>query len=170
MKPIRIIFIVSVCAILIQCKPKRDPNKTYFDKPSDYNDFIVLEQKDIMTSFDNFANAVNIGNKDSMIFFLDALKSRTQLAQASINKLADYKEDTLFRYTALELFRYVNYACEHELKEIIAIASKDSTITDEDIEKIHSLSETYTIKEKEKNDALIAAQEKFAKKFNVRIK
>jgi len=38
-----------------------------------------------------------------------------------------------------------------------------------DIERIHQLSETYAQQEKEKNDVLISEQEKFAKKFNVKI-
>ncbi len=167
--PVIIVFVL-IGISLVQCKPKRDPNKTYFDKPSEYNDFIVLEQKEVMASFDDLAEAINKGNTDSMVFYRESLCKRTQLAEASVARLADYKEDTLFRFSALELFRYINYACEHELKEIIEIAAKDSAITDADVEQIHTLSQSYTIQEKEKNDALIAAQEKFAKKFNVVIK
>lgn len=170
MKKISIILILFSAIIIIGCKPKRDPSKTYFDKPSEYNDFIVNHQKDVMASFEDFADAVNHSDKDSMSFFRKTLENRSQLAEESVGKLADFKQDTAFRFAALQLFRYVSYACDHELKEMTDIASKDSTITDEDIERIRVLSETYTLKEKEKNDALIAAQEKFAKQFNVNIK
>ncbi len=166
--PLLFIVIIS-CFALTQCKPKRLPGKTYFDKPNEYNDYIVKEQKEVMASFDEFATAVNHGDKDSMSFTRKNLMSRAILAEKNMNDLADFKEDTLFRYAALELFRYVNDACNHELKEIIDIASKDSTITEMDVERIRQLSEVYTIKEKQKNDALIEAQEKFAKKFNVQI-
>jgi hypothetical protein len=169
MRSIRIIILAACCLILVQCKPKKDPNKTYFDKPSEYNDFIVNEQKAVMGSFDDFAGSVNHGDRDSMSFLRKTMINRVQLAQSSVAKLADYKEDTLFRHAAMDLFNYIDYACDHELKEIVDIASKDSTITEADVERIHTLSETYTLKEKEKNDALIAAQEKFAKKFNVSI-
>jgi hypothetical protein len=168
MKKISIILLFPF-VMTIGCKPKRDPSKTYFDKPSDYNDFIVNHQKEVMVSFEDFADAVNHGDKDSMSFFRKTLENRSLLAEESVGKLADFKEDTLFRHAALELFHYVSYACDHELKEIVDIASKDSTITDEDVERIHTLSETYTLQEKEKNDALIKAQEQFAKKFNVTI-
>ncbi len=170
MKSIRVISLLVVCISLIQCKPKKDPNRTYFDKPSEYNDFIVLEQKEVMAAFEDYAAAVNRDNPDSMNFYREALDKRTELAQASVTKLADFKTDTLFRFAALEFFRYVNYACDHELLEIVTIASKDSTITDNDVERIHTLIETYSVKEKEKNDALITAQDQFAKKFNVTIK
>jgi hypothetical protein len=164
----KLILLISVSTfIIISCKPKRDPSKTYFDKPSDYNDYIVNHQKEVMASFEDFAGAVNHSDKDSMSFFRKTLENRTLLAEQSVGKLADYKNDTLFRHAAMELFHYISYACDHELKEIVDIASKDSTITEGDVERIHTLSEIYTLKEKEKNDALIAAQEQFAKKFNV---
>lgn len=170
MKQFRTILFITLCISLVACKPKKDPNKTYFDKPSDYNDFIVLEQKEVMASFDDFANSINRGKPDSMSFYKETLRKRAQLAEASVGKLADFKEDTLFRYAALELFKYIHYACDHELRGIVDIASKDSAITDADIDSIHSLSDVYTIKEKEKNEALISAQDKFAKKFNVIVK
>jgi hypothetical protein len=170
MKKIQLITTVLILMVATSCKPKRDPSKTYFDKPSEYNDFIVNHQKDVMSSFEDFADAVNHGDKDSMSFFRKTLESRTLLAEESVGKLADFKGDTSFKAAAMDLFKYISYACDHELKEIVDIASKDSTITDEDVERIHTLSETYTLKEKEKNDALIKAQEQFAKKFNVNIK
>jgi hypothetical protein len=155
--------------MLVQCKPKREPGKTYFDKPSEYNDYIAKEQKEVMASFDDFAIAVNHADRDSMSFLRKALSDRSLAAEKSMEKLAGFKDDTLFRYAALELFKYVSYACNHELKEITDIASKDSAITELDVEKIHQLSEIYTAKETEKNEALMEAQEKFAKKYNVRI-
>lgn len=167
---IRIILITGLCLTFIQCKHKKDPNKTYFDKPSEYNDYIVNEQMQVMALFDDYAKSINSGKPDSMSFFLDSLSKRTELAQTSIYKLADYKGDTLFRYAALELFRYINYACNHELKQIVEIVANDSAMTDAAADSIHSLSDIYTIKEKEKNDALIIEQNKFAKKFNVIIK
>jgi hypothetical protein len=91
------------------------------------------------------------------------------MAVTEMNKLADYKEDTMFRHAALDLFKYIQLACDNELKEIVNIAAKDTTVTELDIERIHQLSETYAQQEKEKNDVLISEQEKFAKKFNVKI-
>lgn len=170
MKKLASFLVILTCLTFLACKPKRDPSKTYFDKPSDYNDYIVHEQKDVMSHFDDFAAAVNAADKDSMSFMRKALFDRAEIAESMMLKLADYKGDTMFRYHALELFRYVKYACEHELKDIFMIASKDSALTEADVENIHSLSETYTAKEKEKNDALIDAQEKFAYKFNVEVK
>jgi hypothetical protein len=75
----------------------------------------------------------------------------------------------MFRHAALDLFKYIQLACDNELKEIVNIAAKDTTVTELDIERIHQLSETYAQQEKEKNDVLISEQEKFAKKFNVKI-
>lgn len=167
MKKNFILILVIFIATISGCKPKRDPSKTYFDKPSEYNDFIVNHQKEVMASFEDFALAVNHSDKDSMSFFRKTLINRNQLAMETVGKLADFKGDTSFRGAAMDLFRYVDYACDHELKQIVDIASKDSTITEADVEQIHTLSQTYTLKEKEKNDALIAAQAKFAKKFNV---
>jgi len=170
MKRTPIILLILVVLLAAGCKPKRVPGKTYFDTPSAYNDYIVNEQKAVMQSFDDFAQAVNHGDRDSMSFFRKTLNDRAELAENKMQGLAEYKDDTLFRYTALELFKYVNVACDNELKEIIDIASKDSAISETDVERIHQLSEIYTHEEKIRNDALIAAQEKFAKKFNVIIK
>ncbi len=170
MKKVLIFISIVLITGTMGCKPKRDPSKTYFDQPSDYNDFIVNHQKEVMVTFEDFANAVNHGDKDSMSFCRKTLINRNELALETVGKLADFKGDTLFRGAAMDLFRYIDYACNNELKEIVDIASKDSTITELDVEKIHTLSETYTLKEKEKNDALIIAQEKFAKRFNVIIR
>jgi|LakMenEpi03Aug12_release.lakeMendotaPanAssembly.Ray.scaffolds.fasta_scaffold341774_2 hypothetical protein len=169
MRYIKIAASVAVCLLMVQCKPKREPGKTYFDKPSEYNDFIVNEQKSVMTAFDDFAIAVNRGDIDSMKFHWTTLGKRTEMAVTEMNKLADYKEDTMFRHAALDLFKYIQLACDNELKEIVNIAAKDTTVTELDIERIHQLSETYAQQEKEKNDVLISEQEKFAKKFNVKI-
>jgi len=167
MKKTFIFGIIIIITAFTGCKPKRDPSKTYFDTPSEYNDFIVNNQKEVMSSFEDFATAVNRSDKDSMSFFRKTLINRNQLAMDNVGKLADYKGDTIFRAAAMDLFKYIDFACDNELKQIVDIASKDSTITEEDVELIHNLSQTYTLQEKEKNDALIAAQAKFAKKFNV---
>ena len=165
-----ILITFTVLLLAAGCKPKRIPGKTYFDTPSAYNDYIVNEQKAVMESFDDFAGAVNHGDRDSMSFFRKTLNDRAELAESKMESLADYKDDTLFRYSAQELFKYVSLACDNELQEIYNIASKDSAISETDVERIHQLSEIYTREEKLRNDALIAAQEKFAKKFNVIIK
>lgn len=156
--------------MLVQCKPKRDPDKTYFDKPSEYNDYIVLEQKKVMESFDEFADAVNNGNVDSMNQTREQLCKYSEEALTSMKKLANFKEDTLFRTSAIDFFSFVNNACQNQLKEIVEIAAKDSLVNEVDIERIHQLSQEYTIGEKEKNEALMKAQDAFAKKFNVIIK
>ena len=119
---------------------------------------------------DDFAAAVNAGDKDSMSFMRKALFDRAEHAEEQMMVLADFKGDTMFRYKATELFKYVKYACDHELKDIFMIASKDSALSEIDVENIRILSDTYTAKEKEKNDALIDAQEKFAYKYNMEIK
>jgi hypothetical protein len=153
----------------MHCKPKRIPGKTYFDTPSEYNDYIVNEQKMVMAAFDDFAASVNNGNVDSMSFYQITLCKRADMAINEMNNLADYEKDTMFRHAAWELFQTIELSCNTELEEIVHIASKDSALRDEDIERINTLSISYTAKEKEKNDALIAEQEKFAKKFNVKI-
>lgn len=170
MQTIRIVSLIAVTLLMVQCKPKRDPNKTYFDKPSEYNDYIVIEQKKVMESFDKFADAVNNGNLDSMNQSREQLCMHADAALGSMKKLADFREDTLFRSAAIDFFGFVNDACQNQLKEIVDIAAKDSLITDADIERIHQLSQNYTLKEKEKNEALMQAQDQFAKKFNVIIK
>lgn len=170
MQTIRIISLLAITLVLVQCKPKRDPSKTYFDKPSEYNDYIVLEQKNVMNGFDVFAASVNQGIVDSMVVSRENLCEHSDVALSKMNALGDFKQDTLFRTAAIDFFRFVKEACEEQLKEIVDIAAKDSLITDADIERIHQLSQDYTLKEKEKNEALIRAQEDFAKKFNIIIK
>lgn len=170
MQTIRFITLLLCTVLLVQCKPKRDPNKTYFDKPSEYNDYIVIEQKKVMESFDVFAGTVNNGNIDSMNQSRNKLCENSEIALASMKKLADFKEDTMFRTAAIDFFSFVNEACKNQLKEIVEIAAKDSLVNEVDIERIHILSQEYTLKEKEKNEALMDAQDKFAKKFNVIIK
>lgn len=170
MKFVRYTLVCSVFLLLVQCKPKKDPNKIYFDTPSEYNDFIVKEQQEVMAAFDDFANAINKAFVDSIQFYHQQLTERTELAEATMNKLADYKGDTTFRFHAKELFSYINHACKNDLQEIVDITSTPDSISVQDVKRIADISDNYTVQERDRNNALIKAQENFAAKFNVNVK
>jgi|SRR5687767_14021641 len=164
------IFLLALLILgFVQCKPKKDPNRTYFENAGKYNDFIYQEQQAVMNSFEVFAAAVNKNNPDSIRISYDAMTKRASESRSSVFKLAPFKGDTMFRYAALDFFDFVNAACNQELKEIRDLSTKDS-VTEEDVKRINELSEVYTIQEKEKNQALIAAQEKFCQAFYVDLK
>lgn len=167
MKIIISILILSSC--IIACGIKKDPNLTYFEKPEDYNNYIIKEQLDLFTTFDEFINMIENDSIQHLHTVFDKLYQRSNLAVERIDKLADFKKNTELRDKSKELFIFYKNQCETNLKEMMSIIEKDTLITDEDHLRIEQIVHYFDSTEKKLNDDLIAAQISFAKKFNLEL-
>lgn len=154
-------------AVLTSCGPKRDPNLTYFDKADEYNDYIIDEQKALFGKYDEFINQISYGEIEDIKKAHQDLITQSKSSVDKINKLADFKKNVEFRDRAKDLFGFFASASEKELKEMVDIFAKGADITDADITRVDEISTYMDDNQKKYNDALISAQEAFAKKFNL---
>lgn len=163
------LFLPIITLILISCGPKKDPNLTYFEKPEEYNDYIIKEQVEVFAAFDEFIHHMETGSMEELQASFDKLYERSKTAVERMEKLADYKKNTEFRDKSKELFIFYKTQCETDLKEMMNLFAKDTLMTEADEMRITEIANAFDAKEKELNNALIAAQEAFAKKFNLEL-
>lgn len=158
-----------IAMLLIACGNKRDPNLTYFDKPEDYNDYIIQEQIAVFDVFDQFINEIESGTLEAANSSLSTLHTRSKEASEKMSKLADYKKNTAFRDQGKALFDFYVSQCETDLKEMMDLFAKDTLMTEEDQKRIDEIANQFDQKEKQANDLLISSQEAFAKKFRLEL-
>lgn len=163
------LFLSIITLILISCGPKKDPNLTYFEKPEDYNDYIIKEQVEVFAAFDEFIHNMETASMEELQKSFDKLYERSKMAVERMEKLADYKKNTEFRDKSKELFIFYKTQCETDLKEMMELFAKDTLMTEADEIRIEIIANAFDAKEKELNNALIAAQEAFAKRFNLEL-
>lgn len=165
----KIISILILSSCIIACGNKKDPNLTYFEKPEDYNNYIIKEQIELFSTFDEFIHMIENDSIQHLRTAHDKLYQRSNLAVERINKLADFKKNTEFRDKSKELFLFYKNQCETNLKEMMNLIEKDTLLTDEDQLRIEQIVHYFDSTEKKLNDDLIAAQISFAKKFNLEL-
>lgn len=163
------LFLPIITLIFVSCGPKKDPNLTYFEKPEEYNDYIIKEQVEVFSAFDEFIHNMEIGSMEDLQASFNKLYERSKTAVERMEKLADYKKNTEFRDKSKELFIFYKTQCETNLKEMMELFAKDTLMTEADEMRIEAIAKAFDDKEKELNNALIAAQEAFAKKFNLEL-
>lgn len=122
------ITILFACFIL-SCggKKKRDPDKTYFDKASEYNAYISTQFDEV----NRLWNASLAVMDDSTLIYkqLDSLKQSSQQSMLNMYKLADFKGDTGYKHAAAEYFKYMLSISNGSYKEAIDIGL-DEDISD----------------------------------------
>jgi len=165
----KLIFSAITAFIWVSCGPKKDPNLTYFEKAEEYNDYIIKEQVELFATFDEFINQMESGNLQDLHASFEKLYERAKIAVERMDKLADFKKNTEFRDKSKELFIFYKTQCETDLKEMLTLFEKDTLMTEEDQLRIEEIAKNFDHAEKKLNDALIAAQEAFAKKFNLEL-
>lgn len=164
----RAIFLFFI-TFLMACGAKRDPNLTYFDKPEDYNDYIITEQMAVFEVFDEFISLIETGTIDETNNLLNKVHTRAKEASDKMSKLADYKENTEFRESGRALFDFYVTQCKTDLKEMVDLFAKDTLMTEADHQRIDEIANAFDKKEAEYNQILITTQEAFARKFHLEL-
>jgi len=118
-----IITVVSICILSCGAKDKRDPNKKYFDKASEYNSYITTQFDEVNRLWNASLNVMD----DSTIIYqqLDSLINASKGSAENMDKLADYKGDTVYKYTAKQYFKYMYTMANGSYKEAIEIGLKE---------------------------------------------
>jgi hypothetical protein len=112
---------LALVVVLASCGggPKKDPNKVYFSKASEYNAYINHEYQEV----NRLWNAT-LGKMEDSTLVYQQLDSLTQAASTSCQRmlsLADFKGDTLYKRAAANYFNYVLITSKTSLREAIEI-------------------------------------------------
>ena len=117
----RYILFITFLLIVAACGngKKKDPNLTYFDKASEYNDYINNQFNEVNRLWNACLNKMD----DSVLVYkqLDSLKGACNSSISNMNKLADYKGDTLYKHAASEYFKYMLKTANGSFLEAIQI-------------------------------------------------
>lgn len=156
--PFSILFIVLVAACGI--KPSMSP--------IEYNDMIVTEQNKIIKTVFAYVDAVSTGKGDAektRLLMVDQCKSSLKVLEG----MDDYEGNVRLRDAGKDLFKFYLTLAEDSFKEISEINNKGEEITVEDLERLEILESEMDKKEFALDNALSAAQEEFAKKYNFQL-
>ena len=116
--------LVAICiGFSLGCGKKKDPGKIYFDKASEYNNYISRQYEEVNRLWDKALMTMD----DSALVYkqLDSLKTACQGSVQNMSKLADFKGDTIYRHAAGEYFAYMLRISNTSFKEAIDIGLMD---------------------------------------------
>jgi hypothetical protein len=114
-----LLLCMGICLVSCGAKDKKDPDKIYFEKASDYNQYI-RSQFDEVNRLWNASLAVM---DDSTLIYnaLDSLKIASRQSILNMRKLADFKGDTNYKHAAAEYFSYMLTTANGSYAEAIEI-------------------------------------------------
>jgi len=155
-------FVLATLGILFSScgnRKKKDPDKIYFENASDYNNFISGQFDEV----NRLWNAALSQMDDSTLIYkqLDSLKICSDTSLKNMAKLADWREDTTYKYTASEYFRYMNTISTGIFKEAVDIGLKPD-LTDEEYFRFTEIGNKIGIDKDSCIARLMKAQEDFA--------
>ncbi len=117
----KIILFLLLSGLVFSCGSgkKKDPDKTYFDKASEYNNYINEQFIEV----NRLWNATLTKMDDSSLVYkeLDSLILASKTSLENMNKLADFKGDTMYKHAAAKYFEYMLTTAKTSFKEAIDI-------------------------------------------------
>lgn len=118
--------IVIFLMITISCRgsTKKDPDRIYFDKAEDYNNYINAQFERVNTIWNTTLGYMD----DSLLVYqhLEQLIQASDSACSNMSKLADFKGDSLYRKAAANYFCYMHNMAQTDFREAINIGLMDN--------------------------------------------
>jgi len=121
---------VGFLLLMVACgTPKlKDKNKVHFDQPSEYHDYINTRFENVSRLWNS---TLHIMDDSSKIYLqLDSLEQAALTYFEDMNRLADFKGDTLYRHAAREYFLYMYTVSKGSYREAIQIGLMGDDIPD----------------------------------------
>ncbi len=109
-----------IVLILLSCGgKKKDPDKIYFEKPSEYNQYI----NDQFEEVNRLWNATLTRMDDSLLVYntLDSLREVSNTSVENMVKLADFMGDTAYKGAARQYFQFINKEANGRLAEAVSM-------------------------------------------------
>jgi hypothetical protein len=164
-----ILPVIVLITALTACGPKKDPNLTYFDKPADYNNYIVAERTNVFNAYDALKKTLQYGTVSEMYSMLGDMKKTSVAAVEKMDKLAPFEKNIDFRDKAKALYSYYAAASDKEIKDLTDIFAKGNDMQQSDVGRVETLVNSINASTKKLDDELIPAQNIFAKKYNLEL-
>jgi len=119
------VLVFASIAVLASCGSKKDPNKTYFDNEADYNQYISHQYDQVNELWEYALNLMD----DSLKVYhqLDSLEKTALTSAANMQKLADFKGDTMYKYRAQQYFIFMANTASGSYREAVDIALMQET-------------------------------------------
>lgn len=162
---IRKIFIgVIAFSFLVSCdRIKQRAASNYFSSVIDRTDTVV-------TCYNEFIRAYNMGQRDSMRLMATLLEKTATEQEKALNKMDDWNSETNFRTISLEYIKQLKNIGAHDFKELLKLyQTPDSLLTNDDYLKMDSISHLMDTKIDAASKPFLKAQADFAKKNNMKL-
>ena len=133
---------------------------------TEYNDKIVDEQNKIGQRIINFNYAIEAG--EEMDLPLKLILEQINVSIEVLEKLKPWEDGKVLKSSALELFKFYKSIVSKEYSEMVNIL-KHEKISEEDSARLNTIVTDISAREKKLDDDFAAAQEAFAKRWNIEL-
>ncbi len=161
MKRVQVLFI-ALCTTTFSFAQNKGIT---FSSASEYNNYIVDKQQEVVQTILAFSAAKEILKKEQII---DAYIPKVIKHLNDIKAMPAFKGNTALRTSSINLFEFYKEALSGSYKRIIDI-QKDGVITKEEQKEAQQISVSVNAKETKLDAAFKAAQQQFAAQNNMRI-
>jgi len=135
-----------------------------------YNDSIMDMVDHLKPSHEAFMNQIDGHNLDSLKLTHKLFSEESQVSLGKGEKIEAFGDNKEFRDVMVEYFKTINSIAINEGKQMVDIMSKDSLeITQDDLDKITGLAESFDKKHETIYEKVKLAQEKFSKEWGFQL-
>ena len=168
MRNLSAVFFILVLSIIACNQPVKGRNGVTYKSAVQYNDYIVGRQSKLMQHVLDFAKAAAI-SLDSAETMLAEYTRETASTIEDIKGMPAYKGDTSLRDAAVRSFSFYKNVFQNDYTRIIQIRKKGDEMTIEEMGEMQRIVDNITREEKGFDESFHNAQDKFAKKNNMKL-
>lgn len=165
----RVLISLLFISFLWACnKPVKGRNGVTYKNPSQYNDYIVNRQTDLMKKVADFSRVAEY-SIDSAATMLPSFAAQTGVMIEEIKGMPPYKGDSTLREAAIRSFSFYKRVFEEDYADIIRIRQKGD-LTQDDVDEMERIVKKITREEEGYDQAFQNAQRAFAKQNNMKLR
>jgi hypothetical protein len=162
-------WLIAFIIVLMACDAGVEgKNGIKYKNATEYNEYIMENQKDVVNVFLEFGNVVD-KDLDSADRTLDKGVKISAKALHNLKGMPAFKGDSAFRNAAIQSFEFYGDIIANEYRQIISIRRKGETQTDEDFAFLNELPELIGKREEKYDRAFHNAQKAFADRNNLKL-
>jgi len=162
----RILIMVIILALASCSSGVKGKNGIVYKNATEYNQYIMENQKDIINVMLNFSKAIS-DDLDSADWVLDNGLETARKALDNIKGMPPFRSDSAFRNAAINSFEFYQQILGNEYKKIVSIRRKGENKTEEDIVFLQTLPATIGKREERYDRNFHNAQKEFAENNNL---
>lgn len=165
----KLFFAVLLMAGFTACKhPVTGKNGVTYDTPASYNDYIVNRQSTLMEYVMDFSRTAKIDIDSANNLLKDASRATARIID-EVKGMPVYNGDSTLRDEAVQSFTFYKKVFDDYYVQVLEFRRKGADATQEDVDKIQGVIKTISDEGEGYDHDLKQAQERFAKKNNMRL-